>query len=124
MGVNVFLIPNPLEIKKIFIKAPILIFPDFEKKFILDTVSSYNAIGAFLSQNHVTTYDSRERYCITRKELLTINYFCQHFNDYLYGKIFRLRTDVDKLLLQSRYKNVIPESYQSSKCKYAVKMHM
>ena len=32
-------------------------------------------------------------YCITRKELLAIYYFCQHFNHYLYGKRFKLRID-------------------------------
>ena len=80
-------------------QTPVLAFPDFQREFILDT------IGAVLSQKddsgeeRVIAYflhamNAHERcYCITRKELLAIYYFTQHFNHYLYGKRFKLCTD-------------------------------
>ena len=66
----------------------------------MDTDASFDTIGAVLSQKddsgdkRVFAYGSHavnaheKFYCITRKELLIIYYFKQHFNHYLYGKRF------------------------------------
>lgn len=93
------------DMKKALMEAPILAFPDFRKDFILDTDASFDTIGAVLSQKNdsgqeqVIAYGSHamnsheKGYCITRKELLAVYYFCDHFKHYLYGKRFTLRTD-------------------------------
>ena len=72
------------EIKEVLTRTHILRYPDIEKKFILDTDASFEAIGAVLSQKddsgreRVITYGSHalnaheKGYCVTRKELLTI----------------------------------------------------
>lgn len=93
------------DLKEALMKTPVLRFPDITKTFILDTDASFDTIGAVLAQRdengkeRVIAYGSHamnnhERgYCITRKELLAIYYFCNHFKHYLYGKRFELRTD-------------------------------
>ena len=80
--------------------TPILAFPDRSKEFVLDTDASFDTIGAVLSQKlgshqeQVIAYGSRKMkrhelgYCVTRKELLSIVHFEQHFKAYLYGKNF------------------------------------
>ena len=113
------------EMKDALTEAPILAFPDFRKEFILDTDASFDAIGAVLSQEddegkeHVIAYGSHamssfERgYCITRKELLAIYYFCQHYNHYLYGRRFRLRTDHKAITFMLKTKNPITAQFQT-----------
>jgi len=76
------------EMKRALMSSPVLGFPDFRKEFILDTDASFNKIGAVLSQvddnrhERVIAYGSHamnnheKGYCITRKELLAIYYFC------------------------------------------------
>jgi len=94
-----------VDMKEALLKPPILVFPDVRSNFILDTNASFNTIGAVLSQKdndgqeRVIAYGShamnnhKKGYCITRKELLAIFYFCKHFNHHLYGQRFTLRTD-------------------------------
>ena len=84
---------------------PILAFPDYQKPFILDTDASNLGIGAVLSQEQddgqerVIAYGSRvlskaeRRYCVTHRELLAVVYFLQHFQPYLLGRHFTLRSD-------------------------------
>ena len=91
------------------ISSPILIFPDFSKQFILDTDASEVGIGAVLSQvqpdgsEAVVAYASRtltkpeRNYCVTRKELLAVIYFIEHFRPYILGNSFILRTDHSSL---------------------------
>ena len=75
----------------------ILVYPNFEEPFILDTDASNTGIGAVLSQigndgcEHVIAYGSRlltkpeRQYCVTRRELLAVIAFTKHFRPYLLG---------------------------------------
>ena len=83
---------------------PLLTFPQRDATFILDTDASFTSIGAVLSQKQngqevVIEYGSRKmsntelKYCITRKELLSIVQFTTHFKHYLLGQKFLIRTD-------------------------------
>lgn len=91
-------------LKQKLINAPILAFPDFTQPFLVDTDASHSGTGAVLSQivagkEKVTAYASRtlskaeRKYCVTRKELLTMVTFIRHFRPYLLGRHFTLRTD-------------------------------
>jgi transposase InsO family protein len=105
--------------------TPILVYPDFQKEFILDTDASFDTIGAVLSQldergnERVIAYGSHAMskhelgYCITRKELLAIYYFTQHFKHYLYGKRFKLRTDHKAITFMLTTKNPITAQFQN-----------
>jgi len=67
--------------------APILVYPDYSRPFLLDTDASQEGIHAVLSQE----YDGQERvasrtlskterkYSVTRKELLAVVTFVHHF---------------------------------------------
>ena len=93
------------ELRSRLVSAPILAFPDHRKQFILDTDASDTGVGGVLSQldcdgqERVISYASRvlskaeRRYCVTRRELLAVVTFTQHFRPYLFGKKFTLRTD-------------------------------
>ena len=96
--------------------APILAFPNFSKPFILDTDASNTGLGGVLSQldetgnEHVIAYASRtlskaeRRYCVTRRELLAVVTFTQHFRPYLLGRQFTLRTDHGSLTWLQSFK--------------------
>merc|ERR1711893_344723 len=85
--------------------APILGFANMEDPFILDTDASDVAMGAVLSQvqngqEKVIAYGSKaltreeRNSCVTRRELLAVVYFVNHYKHYLAGgKPFTIRTD-------------------------------
>jgi len=114
-----------IDLKCALLTTPILTFPDFGKEFILDTDASFDSIGAVLSQigesgkEQVIAYGSHtlnaheKGYCITRKELLAIFYFCQHFNHYLYGKRFKLRTDHKAITFMLYTKKPLTAQFQT-----------
>ncbi len=92
------------KLKQVLTSTPILAYPNLEGEFRLDTDASGCAIGAVLSQmldgqERVVAYFSRtltrseKNYCVTRKELLAVVKAIEHFNYYLYGTKFRVRTD-------------------------------
>ena len=88
------------KLKSCLVSEPILAFPDFTRPFILDTDASDIGIGAVLSQihddgsEHVVSYAScvlskpERNYCVTRRELLAVVTFVQHFRPYLLGPGF------------------------------------
>ncbi|KAL5471114.1 hypothetical protein EMCRGX_G029195 [Ephydatia muelleri] len=78
---------------------------DFSKPFLLDIDASDGGIGGVLSQlqadgseqvvgyGSCTLSKSERNYCVTRRELLAMVYFVDHFRRYLLGRKFTLRTD-------------------------------
>ncbi|GFY20569.1 retrovirus-related Pol polyprotein from transposon 412 [Trichonephila clavipes] len=96
--------------------SPILIYPQPDEPFILDTDASNESVGAVLSQEidgqeRVVAYWSKclskpeRNYCVTRKELLAIVKAIEHFHHYLYGQKFLLRTDHASLTWLMNFRN-------------------
>jgi len=92
------------QLKTRLTSPPILAMPNDDGPFILDTDACENSIGSVLSQvqhgqERVIAYAGRVlsrselNYCVTRKELLAIVFFVQHFKQYLLGRQFVIRTD-------------------------------
>ena len=86
-------------LKQCLVKHPILIYPNFEKKFTLTTDASDFAIGAVLSQekdgfDHPVAYLSRtlnkaeRNYSTTEKECLAALFAMRHFRPYLISQKF------------------------------------
>ena len=98
------------KLRACLVSSPVLSYPDYSRRFVLDTDASDTGIGAVLSQvkddgsEVVTAYASRSlsrperRYCVTRKELLAVVEFVHHFRHYLLGREFTLRTDHNSLV--------------------------
>ncbi|GFT37120.1 retrovirus-related Pol polyprotein from transposon 17.6 [Trichonephila clavipes] len=105
-----------LQLKEALTSSPILIYPQPDKPFILDTDASNETVGAVLSQEidgqeRVVAYWSKclskpeRNYCVTRKELLAIVKAIEHFHHYLYGQKFLLRTDHASLTWLMNFRN-------------------
>ena len=104
------------DLRQRLVTAPTLAFPDYSRPFILDTDASDVGIGGVLSQKQedgserVIAYGSRtlsrpeRRYCVTRRELLAVVTFVQHFRPYLLGREFLLRTDHGSLTWLTNFK--------------------
>ena len=85
--------------------APVLVYPDFGKPFLLETDASIKGLGAILSQKqsdsqvHPVAYASRalsppeKNYGVTELETLAVVWAVQHFNAYLYGHEVTVFTD-------------------------------
>ena len=109
-------------LKNALMSAPVLTYPYKDGRFVLDTDASHDCIGAVLSQiqngqERVIAYGSRaltkcERaYCVTRKELLSVYYFCKHFKHYLLGRQFTIRTDHKALTWMLNWQNPNTSQY-------------
>lgn len=93
------------QLKLLLSSADLLIFPDFNKPFILTTDASNHSIGAVLSQGEIgkdqpVTYISRslnkteENYATNEKEMLAIVWALDNLRNYLYGaKKIKILTD-------------------------------
>ena len=84
-------------LKEALCTTPVLKFSKPDVPFILNTDASLTGIGAVLSQvidgqEYVLGYASctlsktERNYCTTRRELLAVKHFVQHFRPYLYGR--------------------------------------
>ena len=105
------------QLRQHLISAPVLVYPDASKPFILDTDASDHAIGGVLSQidpdgaEHPIAYASKtlssgqRNYTTTKRELLAVVEFTHYFRHYLLGAKFLLRTDHKALLWLSSFKN-------------------
>ncbi|GES79037.1 enzymatic polyprotein, putative [Rhizophagus clarus] len=93
------------ELKKRLMEYPVLIQPDFNKKFILMTDASGEGLGAVLGQRdksgkeRVIAYASRSltgaetNYAITNLECLAVVWAVQHFHKFLIERKFEIITD-------------------------------
>ena len=92
------------DLREALCSAPVLAYPQNEGEFVLDTDASDVGVGAVLSQvqngvERVIAYAStklskcQKKYSVTRRELLAVVTFTNHFRHYLLGRKFLLRTD-------------------------------
>jgi transposase InsO family protein len=92
------------ELKRVSTTAPVLMYPDFSKPFILTTDASAHALGYVLSQQfadgeHPIAYGSRSlrgpelNYGNTDREMLAVIQGVLTFRTYLAGHHFTIRTD-------------------------------
>ena len=92
------------KLKQALCSAPVLAYPQADSPFMLDTDASDVGIGAVLSQvqggeERVIAYGSRvltkaeRNYCVTRRELLAVVHFTNHYRHFLLGRRFTVRTD-------------------------------
>lgn len=90
--------------KEELVTASMSSYPDPTRKYILDTDASDVGVEAVLSQVQegkelVIAYYSKtpappeKNYCVARKELLAVVKAVKHFQPYLYGGQFKLKTD-------------------------------
>src|SRR6266542_1037453 len=93
------------ELKKILMEAPVLLFPNFDKLFVLCTDASLKGLGAVLEQEdenknlRPVAYASRsltpaeKNYHITDLKCLAIIWSVKYFHKYLINKPFKIFTD-------------------------------
>ena len=100
------------DLNRCLTSAPTLTMPSWSKPFIIDTDASDTGIGAVLSQvdengfEHVTLVEYPLKPSeTTRKELLALVAFLQHFRQYLLGRSFTVRTDHGALAWLRNFRN-------------------
>ena len=95
---------NVRTLKQRLTLVPVLVYPDFEQKFILETDASLRRLGAVSSQMeqgllHTVSYASRslsspeKNYSISELETLAVVWTIQHYRAYLYGHEVTVVTD-------------------------------
>jgi hypothetical protein len=115
---------NFKKLKHALVSAPVLSYPTRQDRFILDTDACHDGIGAVLAQiqdgqERVIAYashklsQSERQYCITRKELLAVYRYVNHFKHYLYGRQFTIRTDHRALVWMLNWKRPSTSQYCS-----------
>ena len=116
------------KLKNALVSAPILAYPTQHGQYILDTDASQFACGAVLTQvqkddsgqdvERVIAYyskiynDAEQRYCARRRELLAIKKATQHFEVYLRGPKFIIRTDHASLQYIKTVTNMNDQMYR------------
>ena len=102
-------------LKRVLCSAPLLSFPRDHGRYIVDTDASDYGLGCVLQQEQdgeekVIAYGSKKlsraqrRYCVTRKELMSIVVFLQEYRKYLLGRPFLIRTDHNSLIWLLHFK--------------------
>ena len=93
------------DLRKILTSELLLLYPNFDKEFILQTNASIIAIGAVLSQigddgyEHPVAYCSRvlnkheQNYSVTERECLAVIYAVKQFRVYVHGVHFQVVTN-------------------------------
>ncbi len=93
-----------LQLKQAIADAPVLVLPDMEKPFVVQTDASGYAIGAVLMQDHgkglqpiaflsKKMLDAETRYPVHEQELLAIIHSLRAWRHYLSGVKFKVQTD-------------------------------
>ena len=116
------------KLKQALASAPVMAYPNSEGMFILDTDASDISAGAVLSQiqrdEHGVEqekpiayaskkFDPRERnYCARRRELLAIVKMVKHFDVYLRGPTFLIRTDHASLRYMRTLKDISSQVFR------------
>ena len=90
--------------------TPVLVFPDFDKPFLLETDASKEGLGVVLSQKqsdghyHPVTFGSHsltpseKNYHSSKLEFLTLKWsITEHFKEYLVYSLFVVQTDNNPL---------------------------
>jgi transposase InsO family protein len=97
------------ELKRRVTSDPVVVCPNFDLPFILQTDASLQGLGAVLAQKddtgveHVIAYLSRslspaeQKWHIRELEALAIVWACEQLRPYLYGRKFIIQTDHDSL---------------------------
>jgi len=93
------------ELEEKLISASVLVYPDFDRSYILEIDASIRGLGAVLSQihqdglTHPIAFASRalaapeKNYNITDLETLAVVWAVSHFHAYLYDHNVEVRTD-------------------------------
>ena len=103
------------ELKQALCSSPVLVSPDWNKQFILQTDASERGVGAVLCQlsegeDKPVAYFSRkllqreQKYSTIEKECLVIKLAIEAFNFYLMGCTFPIETDHRSLEWLCRFK--------------------
>lgn len=86
-------------------KAPVLVYPNFDIGFVKETDASYHGLGAVLSQRlgdkklHPVSFSSpalspsEKNYAVTELETLAVVWAFKHYRAYLYGHDVEVITD-------------------------------
>ena len=96
-------------LKNLLVNAPLLVYPDFTKDFVLETDASGSGLGAVLAQEQEngliapiafasrTLQKHEQNYGVTELEALGAVWAIKHFRPYLYGHTCNLYTDHEAL---------------------------
>ncbi|CAF0891498.1 unnamed protein product [Brachionus calyciflorus] len=98
----------------------VLILPNFDEQFRLETDASYESAGAVLSQKYKGSWrpvaywskrftKAQRNYSTSEKELLALVLAIEHFKQYLLGKKFIAVTDHKPLIWLKNLKNPSPK---------------
>ena len=86
-------------LKSLLVDAPLIVYPDFTKNFVLETDASGSGLGVVLAQKQEnglvapiafasrTLQKYEQHYGVTELEALEVVWATKHFRPYLYGHV-------------------------------------